>query len=433
MMAAVPQSLPDPPANLWSATAKGRRHYPELRGAVEADVAVIGGGYTGLSAALHLAEAGRRVVLLEAAQPGWGASGRNGGQVNPGLKSNPADIEARFGPDIGGRMVALAGGCGDLVFDLIARHGIACDATRPGWVRAATTPRALAALTDVARQWRARGADVDPLDADALAQHLGSGAYLGGLIDRRGGNLHPLDYAQGLAAAADRLGAQIYGNSRVTGLAAIGDSVRVTTTNGHVTAGHALICTNAYTGPLAPPLGRTFVPVTSMQVATAPLGDNLAGTILPEGHVVSDSRRMLLYFRKDAQGRFIIGGRGGSGARAVRTRQAALQSAAITLYPQLRGVDWPFVWGGEVALTRDHMLGLHRVAPHVMAALGYNGRGVGMATAMGKLLADWATGRPEAELDFPVTPVRPIPLHRFRRAGIGASVLFYSALDRIGV
>lgn len=433
MMAAPDHMPPDMPASLWAATARARGDYPALRGTTEADVAVIGGGYTGLSAALHLAEVGRRVVLLEAEQPGWGASGRNGGQVNPGLKDSPKQIEARFGHDLGGRIVALTGGCGDLVFDLIARHGIDCNATRPGWLRAATTPRAIAAMAEVARQWRARGADVDPLDGRAMAQHLGTGAYLGGLIDRRGGNLHPLDYAQGLAAAASRQGAQIYWGSRVTELAFGGDYVEISTPEGCLTAGRALICTNAYTGPLAPPLGQTVVPVTSMQVATAPLGDNLARTILPEGHAVSDSRRMLLYFRKDAQGRFIIGGRGGSGAKAIRARQIALQQAAIQLYPHLRGADWPYLWGGEVALTRDHMPGLHRIAPNVMAALGYNGRGVGMATALGKVLADWATGRPEAELDFPVTQARPIPLHRFRRAGVGASIALFRVLDRMGV
>lgn len=432
-MMAAPHMPPDSPASLWAATARARADYPALQGATEADVAVIGGGYTGLSAALHLAEVGRSVVLLEAEQPGWGASGRNGGQVNPGLKDSPEDIAARFGPEMGARIIAMTGDCADLVFDLIARHGIVCNATRPGWLRAATTLRAMAALSDVARQWRARGADVEPLAAREMAQHLGIAAYLGGLIDRRGGNLHPLDYAQGLAKAAQGLGARIYGGSRVTGLAFVGDHVEISTPEARVTAGRALICTNAYTGPLAPPLGRTVVPVTSMQVATAPLGDNLAATILPEGQAVSDSRRMILYFRKDAQGRFLIGGRGGSGENAIGARQAALQQAAIRLYPQLKGADWPFVWGGEVALTRDHWPGLHLLAPNVMAGLGYNGRGVGMASAMGRVLADWAAGRPEADLDFPVTPARPIPLHRFRRAGIGASVVLFRALDRMGV
>lgn len=419
--------------SLWASTATAYAERPPLRGSVEADVVVIGGGYTGLSAALHLAESGRTVVLLEAEQPGWGASGRNGGQVNPGLKAGPDEIEARFGPDLGSRMVAMTGGSGDLVFDLIARHGIACDAARVGWIRAATTPRTMLALNEVGRQWRARGAAVEPLDSAEMAQLLGTRAYLGGLIDRRGGNLHPLNYALGLAAAAEQRGARLHGGSRVTSIMATNDAVSVTTAEGQVTAATALICTNAYTGPLAPPLGRTVVPVTSVQVATGPLGDALASTILPGGHSPSDMRRLLLYFRKDAQGRFIMGGRGATGDASIRARQAALRAAAERLYPQLTGADWPFAWGGDVALTRDHLPGLHRLSPRVMAGLGYNGRGVGMATAMGKVLADWALGRPEADLDFPVTPARPIPFHRFRRAGLGATVAAFGVLDRLGV
>lgn len=432
-MAEIAHERPVLARSLWAATAHATNERGPLRGSVEADVVVIGGGFTGLSAALHLAEAGRAVTLLEAEQPGWGASGRNGGQVNPGLKATPDEIEARFGPDLGPRMVAMTGGSGDLVFDLIARHCIDCDAACVGWIRAATTPRAMMALDEVGRQWRAQGAAVEPLERAEMAQLLGTRAYAGGLIDRRGGNLHPLNYALGLAAAAERWGARLYGNSRVSGISAMDDAVSVMTAEGQVTARSALICTNAYTGPLASPLGRTVVPVTSVQVATGPLGDNLASTILPDGHSPSDTRRLLLYFRKDAQGRFVMGGRGAAGDTSIRARQAALRAAAERLYPQLRGADWPFAWGGDVALTRDHLPGLHRLSPRVMAGLGYNGRGVGMASVMGKVLADWALGRPEAELDFPVTPARPIPFHRFRRAGLGATVAAFGVLDRLGI
>ncbi|MCC5984503.1 MAG: GcvT family protein [Rhodobacteraceae bacterium] len=170
MMAAPDHMPPDMPASLLAATARARSDYPALRGTVEADVVVIGGGYTGLSAALHPGEAGRSVVLLEAELPWWGASGRNDGQLNPGLKDAPVQIEARFGPEMGARIVAMTGGCANLVFDLHARHGIACNAVRPGWLRAATTPRAMAALAEVAWPWRARGADVDLLDMSSFGK-----------------------------------------------------------------------------------------------------------------------------------------------------------------------------------------------------------------------------------------------------------------------
>ncbi|MGI1660668.1 NAD(P)/FAD-dependent oxidoreductase [Palleronia sp. KMU-117] len=419
--------------SLWTATANSAPARPALDHAAEADVAIVGGGYTGLSAALRLAEAGQRVILLEAETPGWGASGRNGGQVNPGFKDSPDEIEARFGDGLGRRMVALAGEAGDLVFDLIDRHGIACAPRRTGWIRAATTPKALASLGDLARQWQARGAEVEPLDRRAIAALTGTEAYLGGLIDRRGGNLHPLNYALGLAAAAERAGARLHGQSRVTALHANGEVVTVETAAGRVTARAALICTNAYTGRLADPLGRSVLPVTSIQVATEPLGDNLAQSILPDGQQVSDSRRLLLYFRKDAEGRFIMGGRGALGEAGTRARHQALRAASLRLYPHLKDVRWTHAWGGDVALTASHRPGLHRLAPGVMAALGYNGRGVAMATAMGRLLADWAQGRPEADLGFPVTEARTIPFHRFRRLGLGPTVAAFSVLDRLGV
>jgi glycine/D-amino acid oxidase-like deaminating enzyme len=419
--------------SLWTATANPSPRRPSFSGTSKADCVVIGGGFTGLSAALHLAEAGQSVLLLEAESVGWGASGRNGGQVNPGLKEGPAAIEARFGRDLGQRMNDLAGGGGDLVFDLIARHGISCDAARVGWIRAAHTAKALTALETVAAEWRARGAPVDPLDAAAMERLLGTRHYVGGIIDRRGGNLHPLNYALGLAEAAERAGARLHDDSRVTRLSATADNVTVATADGQVTARRALICTNAYTGDLAAPLGRTVVPVTSLQVATAPLSDNVAASILPEGHAPSDTRRLLIYFRKDAAGRFIIGGRGAVGDDGVRTRQAALRADAVRLYPQLRDARWDHAWGGSVALTRDHLPGLHRLVPNIMAGLGYNGRGVAMATVMGRVLARWASGVPDQDLGFPVTPARPVPFHRFRNLGLGTTVAVFRALDRLGI
>lgn len=233
--------------NLWTATASPAPEHPPLRGSAEADVVVIGGGFTGLSAALHLAEPGRAVVLLEAETPAWGASRRNGGQINPGLKATPEEIEARFGPAARPPHGRDDGCCGrsGLRPDRAPWHQLRC-----GWIRAATTPRAMAGLAEVGRQWCARGAEVDALDAGEMERCLGTRAYLGGLIDRRGGYLHPLNYALGLAAAAERLGARIHGGSRVTGINATDDAVTVSTAAGQVTVRTALICTNAYTGPL---------------------------------------------------------------------------------------------------------------------------------------------------------------------------------------
>lgn len=419
--------------SLWAATAGPPPDCPPLDGTALAEVAIVGGGYTGLSAALHLAGRGVSVMLLEAESPGWGASGRNGGQVNPGLKEAPAEVERRLGTEAGARLAGFAGTAADLVFDLIATHGIDCAAHRPGWLRAAPNPHTLDALKAQAEDWQCRGARVEVLDRAETARLLGTTAYKGGLIDRRGGNLHPLNYALGLAHAAQAAGARLHGSSCVTAITPHGDGYRLTTANGALDAGRVLLCTNGYTDALWPGLAQSVVPVVSVQVATEPLPAGVAGTILPEGHSPSDLRRLLLYWRRAPDGRFVMGGRGAWREGGLLRTQAALRRAAGALYPALRGVRWDFAWGGQVAITADHLPHLHRLGAGVMAALGYNGRGVALATAMGAELAAWAAGTPARDLALPVTPLSPVPFHRFHRLGVAVAGARAAALDRLGV
>lgn len=416
--------------SLWTATAAPSPDRPALLGQAEADTVIVGGGFTGLSAALQLAEAGQTVIVLEAETPGWGASGRNGGQVNPGLKPNPDDLVARFGEDLGRRMAVRWGNGGPLLFGLVEKHAIQCDAAPVGFLRSATSEKTLAGLRAIARQWRRFGADYDDVSRREMADMVGADAYIGGVIDRRGGNIHPLNYALGLARAAEKAGAMIHGHSRATGFGSTGEEVTVTTEKGAVKARRALICTNAYTGDFGGNLGKTVVPVTSVQVATAPLSDNIARSILPEGHSPTDTRRLLFYFRKTAEGRFVMGGRGAMGEGSTRRRQEALRQAAIDLYPQLGDARWDYAWGGNVAMTRDSLPGLHLLAPNVMAGLGFNGRGVANATVMGTILADWALGTPADALDMAVTEAKPIPFHAFRNVGLSLTIAALRTLDR---
>lgn len=418
--------------SLWSATANPAPDCPPLVGEVEADVAIVGGGFTGLSAALHATEAGLRTVVLETESPGWGASGRNGGQVDPGLYVDPDEVEARFGADMGARMVALMGGSGQMVFDLIARHGIQCDAQPVGWIRAAHNAAALSDVRGKVDQWQRRGADLRFLPREDLAAMLGTGVYAGGLIDMRGGNLHPLNYTLGLAAAALRAGAAVHGQSRVVSAGREGATHVLRTSRGAVRAGKVLLCTNGYTDGLAPPLAQEVVPVRSVQVATDPLPPEIAASILPGRQAPSDLRRLLLYFRMDAAGRFIMGGRGAYGDRATLARMEALRRVSVQMYPQLAPFGWRHAWGGFIAVTPDHYPRLVRMGPGMMAGLGYNGRGVAQATAMGKLMAEWAAGRPETALDYPVTDPQPIPFHGLRRLGVAATVAKYRMLDALG-
>lgn len=422
------------PRSLWAATATPAAAHAPLRGEERADVCVIGGGFTGLSAALHAAEGGASVALLEAALVGSGASGRNGGQVIPGLKLDPRELEATFGTERGARLTELVGGAADLVFDLVRRHRIECDARQDGWLKACHSRAALRAAILTAQDWGRCGAPVEEVDRVRIAELTGTDAYLGGFVDHRGGVVQPLSYTRGLARAARQAGARVHERSPARTPRRDGDAWVVSTPSGSVRAARVIIGTNGYTdlvgahGPW-PRLARTVIPVYSYIAATRPLSDDLRQRILPKGQAVSDSRRLLRYFRLDAAGRMVMGGRGAMRESADRSDYATIIGSALELYPALRACEWEFVWGGKVAVTLDHLPHLHELAPGVHAALGYNGRGVAMATVMGKVLADRVLGRGAPV--FPESPLRPVPLHRWRRPFFELIVAWKRALDRL--
>jgi glycine/D-amino acid oxidase-like deaminating enzyme len=417
--------------SLWSATAAPIEAFARLGETVRAQIAVIGAGYTGLSAALYLGEAGRDVVVLDGLDLGDGASGRNGGQVIPGLKYDPDTLEGMYGGGQGAKLVATVGAGPDLVFELIRRHRIDCEAVRSGWLQLATSESALAPIGMRVRQWRARGAAVEMLGQADVARLTGSQRYYGGLIDRRGGTVQPLAYARGLARAAQRAGVRLFTHSAATQLERSAGEWRIRTREGSVTCRHVVFATNAYSDKFVEPLQRTVVAVPSLQVATAPLPPDLRRSFLPEGQSVSDTWRLLRYFRTDAQGRLIMGSRGVFGdvppARAARLHYRAVRE----IYPQLSGISFDYHWSGFVAMTPDHLPHLHEVAPGIVAGLGYNGRGVAMATMMGTLLARRLLGESAEDLGFPVTPVRPMRLHRFSRIGAAAAIQYLRALDGV--
>ncbi len=422
------RSLPLPPS-LWAATAEPAPATPPLAGDCRAEVAVVGGGYTGLSAALHIAAAGRAAVLVEAAEPGWGASGRNGGQVIAGMKYDPDELVGLFGAERGERLAALAGAAPDLVFSLIARHGIACDASRRGWIQPVHADSMLDLALRRVAQWAVRGAPVELLDRGQTAALLGTERYAGGWLDRRGGGLHPLSYARGLARAALNAGAAVHGASPAVRLSRADGHWRVETPGGAVTAPAVLICTNAYTGDLVPGLERTIVPVSSFQVATAPLDESLRRSILPQGHVASDTRRLLTYFRFDRDGRLLVGGRGAPGGEDDPGRYERLRRLPSRLFPQLGRPVWEYYWAGKVAITADHLPHIHEPEPGLAIAIGYNGRGVAMATMLGKLMAERALGAPADSLGLPVTRLRPLPFAGLRGAALAAATQYYRLRD----
>jgi glycine/D-amino acid oxidase-like deaminating enzyme len=422
-------AMPLPPS-LWASTARAAPATPPLSESRKADVAIVGAGFSGLSAALHLAEAGLSVVVLEAGEPGWGASGRNGGQVIPGLKYDPDELVAMFGVEAGEHLVRVAGGAADTVFDLVARHRIDCEPRRCGWIQPAFAAADVDVVARRAEQWRRRGVAVTVLDRETACRLVGSPMYRGGWIDPRGGSVQPLSYARGLARAAQNAGAIVCGGSRVSALARDGDRWKVTTAHGPaVSAERVILATNGYTDALWPRLRQTVIAANSFQVATARLPDALRRTVLPEGQVASDTRKLLLYYRCDHDGRLIMGGRGSfrepTGAHDFRH----LDKVISRVFPQLEGQRCEFHWSGRIALTRDHIPHVHRPAPGLTVLLGYNGRGVGMATTLGRLVARNLIAPADNPLPLPITDIRPIPLHRLHRMYATAVLQWYRAAD----
>jgi glycine/D-amino acid oxidase-like deaminating enzyme len=415
------------PPSLWAETAGPEQLCAPLSGDTQVEVAIVGAGFTGLSAALHLAEAGHTVRVLEAVQPGWGASGRNGGQVNPGWKLLPEEIENLHGREQGRCINTMADAACDLVFDLIARHDIHCDAVRPGYVQGAQSRRGIGFLENWVRQWSARGAPVELLSRRETAELLGTEAYLQALLDRRGGNIQPLRYARGLASAAMGAGALVHGDSPALSLQRNAQGWRLASPNGSLLAEQVLICTNGYTGSLWSGLTTAVVPVASFVAATEPLDEQRLATILPGRHAVSETRRVQVYYRMDADGRFVIGGRGNLFNAAQAGDVAHVHAEACRLFPILAHVKWQFHWGGYTAMTLSHMPKLMKLAPSLHAGMGYNGRGIAMATMMGKQMALAVTGE---QSDMPVEPMSRIPLHGLRQAGISFRLIAGTLLDR---
>lgn len=419
--------------SLWAATAEPAPDCPPLDEDCDTDVLVVGGGFAGLSAALHLAGKGVDVTVLEAVEPGWGASGRNGGQVISGLKDDLSGLEKQFSPDQIERMKVFADTTSDMPFDLIDRHAIACDAVRAGWIQGAHGPAAADRMRQKAEQWASEGGDVDFLDANEVSRLTGTNWYHGAFLDRRGGTLQPLSYARGLARAAIKAGASIHGHSLVTSLDRVDGRWQVKTESGSVCrADKVLLCTNGYTdlADLVPEITRSVVAFYSYQFATKPLSDNLRKSILTEGHGVSETRRILSYFRLDADGRFLMGARGEIDGSLRDGAFDLARERLQQLFPILREEPLEYFWNGRVAITTDHLPRLVEPVPGLHAAMGWNGRGVAMTSAMGPVIADWLTGKPGEDLPIPVTTVRPIPFHGLRLVAAQAIVGWKNFQDK---
>ncbi|WP_338422387.1 NAD(P)/FAD-dependent oxidoreductase [Acetobacter musti] len=398
---------------------------------IEVGTLVTGGGITGLSAGLYLATAGESVAVVDAGAPGWGASGRNGGQVNPGLKMPPSGVESHLAPEAGRRLAVAAWNAPDLVFALIEKHGIRCDAVRGGTVRAATAGSQVPALDRLTEECLARGGDVAWLNRGEMAELTGTDRYCAGMIDRRGGQVNPLSYTRGLASAAIGRGAQVYSGTRIMSLTRDGGTWLAMTDSGYaIRCRNVVLATNGYTNGLWPGLSDSIVPVYSAIIATEPLPERLRAAILARREVLYELGEITVYYRVDEAGRLLIGRRSVSRPLVGAEAFPELRHLAHRLWPGLAGTGWTHGWNGQLAVTTDHYPHWHEPAPGVIACLGYNGRGVAMATLLGREVARRIQGVPAGELLLPPTRIRGIPLHRFWKAGVAARVALGRWRDR---
>lgn len=418
--------------SIYERTARPRADTKKLDGDQKVDVAIIGAGYTGLSSALHLAGRGASVAVLEAKEPGWGASGRNGGQVNPGLKYDPDQIEKDFGSEMGRKMIALSANAPNTVFDLIQKYQIECEARQSGTVRAAYAASNADEVRSTAEQCARWGMPVELLEKDAISQFIGTDRYICGVLDRSGGQLNPLGYARGLAQAVQQSGATVYSQTPVTKISQHGSGWKLETPTGTVTTEKLIIGTNGYTDEIWPALRRTIVPVYSAIISTEPLPDAIARKIMPGRPSLYENGSVTVYFRLDAQNRLLMGGR--SPLRSIEMKDLAwLQRYTTRLFPELKETPWTHCWNGQLAVTTDHYPHLHMPRENVAICLGYNGRGVAMSTAMGKELANWATGTASKDLNMPVTDLRPIPFHGLWKLGASARIAYGRIRDSLGL
>lgn len=427
----LPMNAPLPwPQSLWKTTAPETPANPPLTEDREADVTIIGAGYTGLRAALALAEAGKRVIVLDAGDVGFGASGRTGGQVNPMLPFNsPAKVEKIVGRRTFEKLAEQSLGSADEVFSLINTYQIDCQARQKGWLRVHHSKAAQRkARADIA-DWNAVGAKMRVIDGDEVTRLSGSRAYRTATLNPKGGAVQPLMFVRGLAQAGTARGVEIFGQSAVKALERDNATWVAHTTGGTVRSAWVVVATNGYSDALVTDLAKSIFPITPIQIATDPLPDEIIGDILPEGHTISDSRRVIMYARREPDNRMVYGGHGEPDGKGGLKGFEWLMRDAERVFPQLQGVTWTHRWGGNIAVTEDHLPHLHEPQDGLIVGLGYNGRGVAMSNVMGRVMAERILGAPAEDLPFPVTQVAGIPLRNLKVMGMKHVIRWMKFLD----
>lgn len=400
------------------------------------DLAVVGGGFCGLSIALHAARRGASVVLAEAGRVGCGASGRNGGIVVPQFPGaiRPSQVEALLGRRRGRRLCEIVAGGPAFVFEQVSEHQIRCDAEQNGWVQPAHSPASLARIRAVFDEWKAFGAPCEWLDAEGVKARLGASGYLGGWVSPAGGTVNPYALAQGLAAAAARAGVQIFQHTPVTAIEPVGGSVEVRGEGFKVRATKVVIATNGYTGGLLAGLARSVIPIRLFHTLTRPLDSAERAQVLPTRAAFTDTRKSGGFSRYDRTGRILSGGAVFTlgNARSYGTRHSLARLRE--LFPQLRGLTIERYWEGYCALSPSYLPTVQAVAANVYAVLGFSTRGVSLTQNLGREMARFLCGEISAD-DLPAayTPPTRITLQRTKAVLGGLSFPVFQARDRLGL
>jgi glycine/D-amino acid oxidase-like deaminating enzyme len=394
---------------LWTETAPPTR-LPAYPLPASTDVAIIGGGYTGLSAARTLARLGANVTVLEQRTLGWGASGRNGGFVLPGYKPEIEELDRRLGSERAARMFQLSLEAMRFLEQLITEEAIACDFAHSGAVTLAAKPGHMRGLEESGRFMRERlGYETELLGPSELRQEIDSTRYHGGLVDPGGCALQPAKYVRGLALAAERAGARLVEETEVTKVSRVNGGFEVRTNRGGLRAREVLAATNGYTPPALSALRRRVIPIGSYQIATGPLDPELAHRLVPRGRVFSDTKNLLYYFRLSPDGRMVFGGRASFTPAGTKHSAAILAAGMREVFPELAGATIEYAWSGKVAYPVDHLPHAGRLGG-VHYAMGYCGHGVALATYLGNRMGEVLAGKGEIP-DLGTSRFRAIPLY----------------------
>jgi len=416
------------PRSWYADTANPHAPRPALAGDMTCDVCIVGAGYTGLIAAIHLAERGFKVIVLEAERVGWGASGRNGGQIITGY-NKPIGTLARWVGDHDARQLwQLSAEAKDTLASLVARFRIDCD-LRWGYLLAAIKPRQLDELREWQTELQSLGYDrTRMLDRAGIQAMVDTKAYAGGLIDEGSGQLHPLNYALGLADAAESLGVQIFEDSRVLALDT-GPSPWARTSWGTVRSNFLLLAGNAYLGRLVPQLAAKIMPVATYLIGTEPLGEQRAHALIPSGMAVADTNFALNYYRRSPDHRFLFGGGVSYSGLDRPGLKASLRRTMLTYFPQLQDVRIDYCWGGHVAITMNRTPHVGRVSPTTYFAHGYSGHGLALTAICGRVVAEAMAGHAERFDVFARIPHATFPGGWLRTPALMLGMLWYRLRD----